>query len=723
MIDGSRRLFQLGRMGMLRAWILALLAVGIWFLSVYETGPAPLPAVAPATEFSAARAGAALAQLMGPQRPHPVGSAENAALTARLADQLRALGLSPSIQTATSCESGRFIFCAVVHNVVAEVAPGSGPVVLLMAHKDSIVAGPGAGDDGSGVATILETIRALKARGGTGLPVMALFTDGEELGLLGARAWLAAPHPAIAAVINMEARGTRGPSLLFQTSAGDAALINLYARNVRHPATSSLYGEIYRRLPNDTDLTPFLKAGIAGVNFAFLGNVAQYHTPLDRRENIDPRSLQQHGENALAMTEALRSADPASLKSGDAIYLDILGWWLPRLPMSWALPLSLLCLLMIAFAGRLGQHEGRTHAPVAAFLMPPLLLAACVALGFALHEVAALISGSPDPSLGHPVWLRLSLLFGVWGLGLLAARWAGAVANWLWLAGLAVAASIWLPGVSPYFLFPSLVAAPLLLLTLRGGRGPALLLAALAAMIIWVSFVAGGEDIMGLKLHPLFTAPAAMALIAMLPLLRQGASVSAAVLSLLLALGLAVAAGLQPATSQAAPAHFTIRYLGGDVPARWVVDGDHPLNPAMRAVAKFSAEAQTLLEFGIRGTVAPAPALALDGPRPVLGADGGVMLQGAGPGDGIAVSFDKSVQDIRINDLAVSAPSGPTLVFCSDAACRITFQKKPGPLRVTMTAVHPGLPQEAAPLLTARGDAVPSGMGDDTFNVVRADLN
>ena len=275
-------------MGTLRAWILALLAVGIWCLSVHETGPAPLPADAPATEFSAARADAALAKLLGPQRPHPAGSAENDALTARLMDQLRALGLSPSLQTATSCETGRFILCTMVHNVVAEVAPGSGPVVLLMAHKDSVVAGPGAGDDGSGVATILETIRALKARGGAGAPVMALFTDGEELGLLGARAWLKAPHPPVAAVINMEARGTRGPSLLFQTSPGDAALIDLYARNVRHPVASSLYGEIYRRLPNDTDLTPFLQAGTAGVNFAFLGNIAQYHTPLDRRENIAP---------------------------------------------------------------------------------------------------------------------------------------------------------------------------------------------------------------------------------------------------------------------------------------------------------------------------------------------------------------------------------------------------------------------------------------------------
>ena len=128
-----------------------------------------------------------------------------------------------------------------------------------------------------------------------------------------------------------------GPSYLFQTSPGDAQLIDLYARAVPHYATSSLYAEIYKVLPNDTDLTPLLEAGITGYNFAFIGNVGQYHTPLDRRENIDPRSLQQHGENALVLVEELAPCRSRFLKSRNAIYLDILGRWLPRLPARWSL--------------------------------------------------------------------------------------------------------------------------------------------------------------------------------------------------------------------------------------------------------------------------------------------------------------------------------------------------------------------------------------------------
>src|SRR5262249_6769408 len=122
-------------------------------------------------------------------------------------------------------------------------------------------------------------------------------------------------------------------------------------------------------LPRDTDLTPFLAAGIAGYNFAFIGNGGQNHTPLDRREYLDRRSLQQHGENALGMTQALRHADFAALKSADAIYLDVLGRWLPRLPASWSLALSVLVFALFAWAARL-----QARSSWRAFAMPPLLL-------------------------------------------------------------------------------------------------------------------------------------------------------------------------------------------------------------------------------------------------------------------------------------------------------------------------------------------------------------
>jgi len=550
-------------MGTGRIWFLGLVAAGIWLLSVYGSGlPAALPEDAPPTEFSAARADAVLARLLADQRPRPAGSPEAAAFRARLQEELTRLGVPHQVIAEEACRMRRGRrFCLTVHNIRAVVTPGAGPAnpeVLLMAHTDSVPRGPGAADDASGVATILEAIRALKARGLEGTrPLAALFTDGEERGLFGAFAY--ASHAQNIArtgvVVNVEARGNQGPSLLFQTHAGDAPLIGLYARAAPHPAASSLYAEIYRVLPNNTDLTPFLAAGLPGANFAFIGNLRQYHSADDRRENISPVTLQHHGENVLALTAALVRADPATLKGEKAIYLDILRRWLPRLPAAFALPLSLAAFAVIALAGAISPRARGTRRPVAATLAPLLLLLLCLAAGFLLYApvwiggtstsgsllLAAAGPGGPWP--GNPLWLRLALAFGVWAAALWTARFAGPIACWLWFAGLAVVTSIWLPGLSPYFLFPALIAAPLLLVTARGGRTLALFVAALAGLTIWLGFNAGAEDIQGLRLHPVFTLTAAFALLSLLPLMAGRRLGGSAALSFALALGFAVVAG------------------------------------------------------------------------------------------------------------------------------------------------------------------------------------
>jgi hypothetical protein len=551
-------------MGTLRIWCLGLLALGFWVLSVYGTGPAPLPADAPATEFSAARADAVLARLLGPEVPHPVGSPAAAAFRARLKAELDRLGIAYEEQTRQSYYGRRrWRACGTVTNIHARAIAGTGPEVLLVAHTDSNPRGPGAADDGSGVAVILETLRALKARPLTGSPVAALFTDGEEKGLLGAAAYVRDPAniARTGAVVNVEARGNQGRSLLFQTSPGDAALVGLYAKTAPHPSTSSLYGDIYRVLPNDTDLTPFLAAGVAGVNFAFIGNMRDYHSPTDRRANISQATLQHQGENVLAMALALRQADPAALKGGgNAIYLDIFNRWLPRLPMDWALPLAVATFLLIALAGGISARRREVPRPVMAALAPLFLLLLCLVAGFVLYAPMALAgtptltianpflrallvaTGVAGPWPGNPLWLRLALAFGTFAAALWTARWAGPIACWLWFAGLAIACAVWLPGLSPYFLFPALVAAPLLLLTARRGRALALFLAALAGLSVWSGFNAMAEDIEGLRLHPLFTLSAAFVLLSLLPLMAGRRLGGSAILSAMLAIVFAIVA-------------------------------------------------------------------------------------------------------------------------------------------------------------------------------------
>jgi Peptidase family M28 len=581
----------------LRAWALGLFAVGIWLLSGYIGTPHhTVDASAPATAFSSARADATLARVLGPEIPHQVSSAENAAVRARILKEFASLGVPTHTYQAFTCNPWRglsFVACATVTDIIAEVIPGQGKAIVMMAHYDSVPAGPGASDDESGVATVLETTRALKAAGSKSIhPVIALITDGEEAGLLGANAFLqnAALKARVGVVVNVEARGTKGPSLLFQTSPGDGKLIDLYAAHVPVYGTSSLYAEIYKFLPNDTDLTLFIHDGFPSFNFAFADNVRYYHSPFDLRRNLNKATLQMHGENLLGVVTGLEQTDYAALKGGNDVYLSVLGKFLPRVPASWALPLAIIVFILLAIAAWLARGEpAGWRSTLAAAAMPLALLLGCGLMGWLVSFIAQTISGAPDPSYAYPLALRVALTFAVWAIALDVSRMTnahGAAASaWLWIAGFGIVTAALLPGISPYFVFPGAIAAVLLLATARAPGGwnglagqIALLVSAIAALLIWIALVASGETLMGLRLHPLFTIPAAFGLLTIVPLLSArpmsraawGASAAAA---FVLSLGFAVAAGLQPPYKQASPQRIDLVYFEnakGD--ARWIAD-------------------------------------------------------------------------------------------------------------------------------------------------------
>ena len=702
-----------------RNWIWALAAVAIWLWAAHvQNGPEPRGPDMAADQFSAARAQAVLNRIQASARPHPVGSAENAAIHARVRRELETLSVPVDVLQTRQCFSEprwSAVTCADITDLIADVNPGSGKAVILMAHLDSVPAGPGAGDDSSGVATVLEIIRALKAAPlKSRHPVIALFTDGEEAGLLGAAAFVgdARWRDRAGVVINVEARGSKGQSLLFQTSPGDAALVDLYARHVPRAATSSLYGEIYKFLPNDTDLTPFLGAGIAGYNFAFLGDVAHYHTALDTVANLDPRSLQSSGDAVLALTRALAAQDFGTLKSGNAIYLDVMGAWLPRLGAHWALPLSLLALAVIALVG------SRLAPTGAGLLMPPVFLVGAVALGFGLKAQAGLISGHADPSYAQPLALRLALAFGVWTLALLAARRATLTAGWLWFGLFAVAAAWFLPGLSPYFLFPALVAA----VTLPFGIGWA---PALASLLVWIQLTAEAEPLMGLGMTPLFTVPAAMGLLTILPLLRasRGQALVCGALSLIAM----VAAGFVPPFDAMHPQRLNLRYVEADGRAVWAVDPVRRPPEDMRAAASFSRTPESVAgNAGRKAYVADAGPPRLPLPAADIsrnGADIVVTLRGSQAADAMTVTVpaDAGLSRIALDGkvIPVGNSARPLLINCASPGCRnaiVTFtQTRQKPFTLQLTELRYGLPPGGEALLKARGPlGTPSQLGDAT---------
>jgi hypothetical protein len=128
---------------------------------VERRGPDPLPSNAPANHFSASRAIAVLATILGDGAPHPIGSPAHDAVRDRVVAQLRALEYQPTLQQRFACNA--HATCANVTNILAAL-PGDprADVLMVSAHYDSVGAGPGATDDGVGVATILEVARAIR---------------------------------------------------------------------------------------------------------------------------------------------------------------------------------------------------------------------------------------------------------------------------------------------------------------------------------------------------------------------------------------------------------------------------------------------------------------------------------------------------------------------------------------------------------------------------------
>ncbi len=340
------------------------LLLGVAVLSSSRmTMPSPVPANASDTVFSSARAMSTLTEIA--RRPRPPGSPEHARVRAYLTERLRGLGMEPEVETATSVvQDSRAMIAATVRNLVVRI-PGSASTgaILITAHYDSRELSPGAGDDGTGVVTILEALRAVRAGGSLRNDVIVLLTDAEEAGLLGARAF-ARDHPwmrDVALVLSFEMRGGGGPSMMFETGAENGWVVRQLADFDPRPLANSMSTEVYRRMPNDTDFTPFREAGKQGLNFAAVGRAHVYHQPTDTPENLDEATLQHHGVRAVAALRHFGNLDLGEgVTAGDAVFFTVPFFGLLVYDGSWVLPVTggLLLLLFLAAGAALRAGAG-----------------------------------------------------------------------------------------------------------------------------------------------------------------------------------------------------------------------------------------------------------------------------------------------------------------------------------------------------------------------------
>jgi hypothetical protein len=244
-------------------------------------------------------------------QPHPMGSDANRVVRDYIVSHFESLGLSTEIQKTTvvyrhPSKTSQNTTIANVENIIARL-PGKAPeregnALVLLTHYDSRPLTPGAADDASGTATVMEVARLMTADPAPAHDVLFVITDGEEMGLLGAQGFFR-QHPAaneVGLVLNLEARGSSGVSTMFETSENNDWLVENLAASAPKLVADSLSYEIYRRMPNDTDMTISKGEGVAGLNFAFVGSFFDYHAMTDTPANLDQRSMAQQANYMLA---------------------------------------------------------------------------------------------------------------------------------------------------------------------------------------------------------------------------------------------------------------------------------------------------------------------------------------------------------------------------------------------------------------------------------------
>ncbi|MDB5736668.1 MAG: peptidase [Sphingomonas bacterium] len=559
------------RQAAIRAVLLfAVLVLVIWLGVRAATPPAALPLEAPATSFSATRA------ILDVQaiaiRPHPTGTADNARVSAYLAARLAQIGLQSFTRHYLIEPKGLERLRTWSHGTskaseltdVIGILPGrdrAAPAVVLMAHYDTVWGSPGGGDDSAGIASALEIVRAIKARDVPARDVILLFTDGEEIGLSGARAFWGgdklADHAGV--VINLEARGAGGRATMFETGADNGAMMRLFAQGVAAPVANSLAVLAYRKMPNDTDLTPVRERGLPGFNFAIMGRAAYYHSPLATRDRLDPRSLQDMGAQGLGIASVLAFAPTLPAKAADATFFDVLGGHFVVYPMGagWLLLLGAGLALAAAWASvRVRPVE------LLAGLGGALWLASHALLGLTVFN---LLSGSAR----HPNYYdRLAALPGLEAIAALVAlaaiggflilrtparRWIGA------LPALAIGLLGWLLG-GPH----ALLLAPMVIGIVMSVAGPR------GGVSLWGGWIGGAALLLLLAVAAQIEAAGAAWLLAWPALILSVAAAIAAWADPRFDRGIGAAVAAIAAVLVAAPllplAHLTFLGIGGPIP-------------------------------------------------------------------------------------------------------------------------------------------------------------
>ncbi|TQV74697.1 M28 family peptidase [Aliikangiella marina] len=748
---------------------LAVLVVLAIFTKHQLSSVPSIPDNIPASEFSGQRAYQQLVELLADETAHFVDSQANRLVEQRLIEHLKTLGFTPEIQDTEICSDWRrgVARCTRVRNVIVHIqGEVRGQGILLSAHYDSVPAGPGGSDAGAAVATLMEIARLLADKKQPRNSIVLLFNEGEEFGLFGAHAFMR-KHPLakqLKVALNIEARGSAGKSVMFETGEDSGWLVSEYAKGTTAPLSSSLFYEVYKYLPNDTDLTVFKEHGLQGLNFAHAELEAHYHTPLDNLANLNPGTVQLHGDNVWHVLNQIKDKDLTLVEQGNKVYTDVLGMTVFQWPESWTLWISFMLMGLLVWSNiRYYQLNLLINGNALGCLVMMILSVFIAAISaFVLQKIVQSFGASMAPWRAEPISMRLSIWLGVVSSTLMFCYLAAKnhattsvliASMYLWVL-LAIVTSLVMPGISFLFILPAgLTLIALIAVSFLGNdktRQAIIWVAALFAICNAVSFM---PIVHTLEVMVSFYMSVAMGImlgfstIALVPLLLSELKVVKSIpriagVGIILSLSAATWTILQPPYSEKMPQPLNLVYLqnAAQPPVLLVGRSGQSLPPELASKYAAQSEREMLKPFAVSGRDYRATTV---DEYPIAQIETAVLQSGVDSGNRV-VKFSVNTEKHKLLDVKVHIHSDSKLISLQNSEQKIIYQDEPSirngyyeyhcrgeschqfeliaewphqaeekPLEVQVTASYTGLPSQLNEWVAARdGIAIQRQNGD-----------
>ncbi|MCI0657264.1 MAG: M28 family metallopeptidase, partial [Acidobacteria bacterium] len=300
-------------------------------------------------------------------------------------------------------------------NVIGILEGQDSGAILVGAHHDSRNAQcPGASDDASGVAVLLETARGMAQRPRRHTLVFASFTGEESLGLPGSQEFVKNwKGPPILAAITMDFVGTGkvfvAPFPHPPESWANRLLAKAEARAMTRRAWFDPWLVIVPRvlpLPYSADHASFLEAGVPSLNLSCQFPAWTYHTSQDVASRIDKDTLLASLHLVSNMVQILDEG-PTPIADADSEYLPLsLGGRVFFAP-GWMLRAAGVVIILLAGCQilLLRREVFRSAAWVEAIwvmLTAIPFTALAVSGGFAMESLLGVLAGVRHPWAAHP---------------------------------------------------------------------------------------------------------------------------------------------------------------------------------------------------------------------------------------------------------------------------------------------------------------------------------